>query len=337
MINLLAGKAIFQDENIRIRGSDIPVKRGFVAQQELEFYPENPRVYSLVMRDGEAPSQEEIFKQLAKMDHVQHLIKSIKNNGGLIEPIIVRNGDGVVLEGNSRLAAYRILCQREPLDWAQIDCKVLQEDVSESAIFSLLGEFHIIGKKDWAPFEQAGYLYRRKSKHGILLDDLVREVGLSKIEISHLIKVYEYMIDAQEQDISKWSYYDAFLRSRKLRTATEKYKGLEGKIVRMIRHDQFPRAADLRDKMPLIVETGNKITNKLISNEISFEQALERAEARGDSAGTVKVMRKFREWICDVDIGDDIKNLPKETKNDCKYELNRIKRRIKALMDSTLK
>jgi hypothetical protein len=46
--------------------------------------------------------------RLTRAEHVRDgLVKSIKHNGGLIEAILVRKG--VVLEGNSRLAAYRIL------------------------------------------------------------------------------------------------------------------------------------------------------------------------------------------------------------------------------------
>src|SRR5690242_12417170 len=74
-------------------------------QLELKFYPENPRIYSSVWIDeDERPSQEAIFAVLSKSDHVREtLLPSIRDNGGLIEPILVR--DGVVLEGNSRLAA----------------------------------------------------------------------------------------------------------------------------------------------------------------------------------------------------------------------------------------
>lgn len=331
MTETLVGKKGFQNEVIRVRGEDIKVKRGFVNHNDLSFYPENPRIYSLVAQDVENPSQTEIFSQLEKMDHVQQLVKSIKLNGGLIEPIIVRDGEGYVLEGNSRLAAYRILSKTEPIEWAEIECKILPTNVSDSAIFSLLGEYHIIGKKDWAPFEQAGYLYRRKFKHGLELDDLEREVGLKKREIGHLISVYQYMIDVHEPDINKWSYYDSFIRSRKLKTAIEKFDGLEGKIVRMIKNNEFPRAADLRDKMPVIAEAGGKIVQKLITNQIDFGEALERASERTDSGGAVKRLRNFREWVCDVDVADGIASMPKEARSDCKYELNRIQRRIKAL------
>ena len=103
-----------------------------------------------------------------------------KGNQGLLEPIIVRNGDCVVLEGNSRLAAYRILKIEDPITWSKIDCKILSSDISEEFIFILLGNFHITGKKDWEPFETAGYLYRRKTSHNISLSQLESEVGLTK-------------------------------------------------------------------------------------------------------------------------------------------------------------
>lgn len=337
MADIFVESAVLRDDMIKIRGEEIPVIRGMVRQSDLNFYPENPRLYSLLMRESGSPSQQEIFSQLEKMDHVQKLVKSIALNGGLIEPIIVRDGDAVVLEGNSRLAAYRSLYKEDPFEWAEIDCKVLPADVSESSVFSLLGEFHIVGKKDWAPFEQAGYLYRRQKKHDLSLDELEKEVGLSKIEIGHLIRVYEYMIDVHESDLSKWSYYDAFLRSRKLKSAVEKHAGLEGKIVRMIKNDEFARAMDLRDKMPVVTNSGSKLVKKLIEGNISFEDAVERAVSMGGRSNAIRTLKKFREWISDVDIGDEIKALDTEAKSDCKYELNRIRRRSKALMDSYLK
>ncbi len=94
-------------------------------------------------------------------EHVKELKESIKSNGGLIDPIIVRDGDFVVLEGNSRLAAYRILYKTDPIKWAKIKVTLLPKDIPESAVFTLLGQYHIVGKDPWDPYEQAGYLYRR--------------------------------------------------------------------------------------------------------------------------------------------------------------------------------
>ena len=65
---------------LQIRGKKIPVKVGDLNQFDLNFYPENPRIFSMVHADTKNPGQEEIEAKLVKLDHVKHLIKSIKNH-----------------------------------------------------------------------------------------------------------------------------------------------------------------------------------------------------------------------------------------------------------------
>ena len=321
------------EESIRVRGNDIPVKRGMIPQSELSFYPENPRIYSIVMQGGGEPSQDLIYTKLSRMDHVKKLKKSIQLNGGLIDPVIAR-GDGVVLEGNSRLAAYRDLAKLDPIEWGAIDVRVLPLETSDSAIFSLLGELHIIGKTDWQPFEQAGYMYRRHTVLEVPKVELERELGVSLKEITHLINVYEYMVNSHETDTGKWSYYDAMLRSRRLKEGMNRYPGLEGRIVRMIKRGELSKAADLRDKLPKVVECGSKLVKKVISEEIGIEDAFEQADDRDDPAGVHKKLKKFRNWICDVDVNDALNALGPEARKDCAYEINRISRRIKNVVRS---
>ena len=157
----------FTEEKLTLRGEEIIVQVGTLPQISLLFYLENPRLYSLVRADGIEPSQDDIEATLTKKEHVKQLIKSIEINGGLIDPVIVRGNSNVVIEGNSRLAAYRVLAKKNPIMWGQIKVKILPNDIPESSVFALLGEYHIIGKTDWAPYEQAGYLYRRHENHKI--------------------------------------------------------------------------------------------------------------------------------------------------------------------------
>jgi hypothetical protein len=88
-----------------------------VQQSNLHFYTENHRVYAVLRDDGKVPTQEDICDRLLEMDHVKQLIQDIKMDGGLIEPLIVRDGTFEVLEGNSRLAAYRYLAKGDPIKW----------------------------------------------------------------------------------------------------------------------------------------------------------------------------------------------------------------------------
>ena len=125
-------------DTILIRGEDVEVKRGKIDHKKLKFYAENPRLYSLVRPDEGEPDQEVIEDRLVKMDHVKELIQSIKENGGLMEPIFVHGQTFEVLEGNSRLAAYRRLSETDPFKWAEMKCVLLPPNFEKERIFAFL-------------------------------------------------------------------------------------------------------------------------------------------------------------------------------------------------------
>ena len=143
------------EETLLIRGVEVPVETTTLPQADLRFFVDNPRVYSILRTDGEEPTQTDIESKLLEMDHVKALIQDIKRDGGLTDPVVVRSGKLEVLEGNSRLAAYRALAKINPIKWARMKVKLIPEDLDEALIFALLGQYHIKGKKDWATFEQA--------------------------------------------------------------------------------------------------------------------------------------------------------------------------------------
>jgi ParB-like nuclease domain len=105
------------------------------------------------------------------------LIHDISDNGGLIDPLVVRDKDFVVLEGNSRLAAYRFLASKDPIKWAKAKCTILPADIDEKLVFALLGQYHVKGKKDWVPYEKAGFLYRRHKQQKVVLSTIAAELS----------------------------------------------------------------------------------------------------------------------------------------------------------------
>ncbi len=177
------------------------------------------------------PSQADIERKLLEMDHVKSLIQDIKRDGGLTDPVVVRAGKMEVLEGNSRLAAYRALGKQNPIKWAKMKCRLIPEDLDESLIFALLGQYHIRGKKDWAPFEQAGFLYRRATTHNIAPAALAHEIGLSTRKVEQLIATYQFMIDHKDADTARWSYYDEYLKSAAIKKARLKIKNFDELVV----------------------------------------------------------------------------------------------------------
>ena len=190
--------------SLTIMGEEIPVQATVLKHDQLRFYPYNPRVYSLLGADDKEPTQDEIERCLTQMEHVKQLRQSIISNGGVLDPLLVRAGDNVVLEGNSRLAAYRLLSRGNPVKWAKVKCDLLPQDLPDDRIFALLGEYHIIGRKDWAPFEQAGYVWRRHIKQEIPVEQIQKEVGLS---VLGRVDIH----GSQERSAASWT------KARKLR------------------------------------------------------------------------------------------------------------------------
>lgn len=321
----------FTEETLTLRGKDIPVRVGYFPQHELSFYLENPRLYSLVRSDEYEPTQDEIQERLGNMEHVKQLIQSIKANGGLIDPVIVLDESFVVLEGNSRLAAYRILANQDTVKWGRIKVKILPKDIGESAIFSLLGEYHIIGKKDWAPFEQAGYLYRRHHHHQVAIPTLVEEIGLTKSTITHLLEVYEFMIAHGEKDVDKWSYYDEYLKSSKIRKVRNNKLNLDKVVVTDIRSGDILRAVDVREKLVAIVEAGGKTLDRYITKKYSFEESFEHARDRGAGNEIYNRLKKFKQWIVKSATEDDLLELKGEVRHKCAFELQKIRKKVEQI------
>lgn len=316
--------AMHGTDELVLRNRKIPVELGELPQADLQFYLENPRLYTLVRRGGQDPTQEEIEEELCKMDHVKRLAQSIKENGGLIDAVIVQGKTKVVFEGNSRLAAYRLLAKQDPVKWGRIKVKVLPDTISESEIFSILGEYHIIGKKDWAPFEQAGYLFRRHKAHDVPIDLLAQEINIGRKLITHLIEVYQFMLDRNERDVDRWSYYDEYLKSNKIKRARKEYPQLDDLVVKKIRSREIERAVDVRDGLKKIVEAKGNVLDRFATSKRSFGDSVQAALRKGVGDHGVQRVRRFKEWIATAEAQREITELEGEARKECKYDLGKI-------------
>ena len=324
-------KREFTRDAITLRGKEIEVKVGFIAQADLRFYPENPRVYSIVSAEDCEPSQDEIEQALKRMDHVKQLVQSIKANGGLTDPLLVRDGDFVVLEGNSRLAAYRILFARDPRQWSEVKSKLLPQDIADEDVFALLGEYHIIGKKDWAPYEQAGYLYRRHKRHGVSPTTMAKEMGLSAKRVGQLIRVYEFMVEHDDNDVQRWSYYEEYLKHNAITRARDEYPKLDEVVVKKIKNREIPRAVDVRDKLTVIVKSA-KSRRDFALEKRDFERAYESAQARGVGNSCYTKLQRFRTWLVEKEREEDILDMSEELRKKCAFELRKVKKRCDGLL-----
>lgn len=322
----------FIKSKLTIGNNEYDILEGELFQYNLKFYVDNPRVYSTlrISNADSMPSQDEIEHLMCEMEHVKQLRISIESNGGLIDPLIVRDGDMVVLEGNSRLAAYRLLAKINS-KWAKVKCKILPKGIDESAIFTLLGQYHIIGRKDWSPFEQAGYLYRRQKNTKYHANEMAKELGITTSKAKNYIKVYTYMIDHDDLIPEKWSYYEEFLKSKPIMCAIEKNPELEIVLVEQIKTNQILAAADVR-KVGEIVSVDSKKSKKavqqIISGEVDIYTVYEEIKDSGDLDEIVKKLKKFRDYIMEDSFETNIVN----GKNpEVKYLIEKISKRFKEI------
>lgn len=320
-------------DTLTIRGTKVDVEVKFIDNRQLKFFVKNPRIYSIVRETDEEPSQEDIEAKLKDMDHVRDLVKRIRRHGGLIEPLIVHKDTSEVIEGNSRLAAYRILFQENPSKWQKVKCHVLPTKIKPSLVSSLLGEYHFKGKKGWPKFEEAGFLCRRFHDEKVSVAELVEESGLGKSVVEHLIKTYKFMEDNNDTHASRWSYYDVYLKSKKLKKVRDNYPNFDTVVVDMIKKEEFKEARDVRDKLPLICDGSKKTIENFLEKKIDFEAAISKvAENKGGIDGE-KTLNKFRKWIAHPGRFDELASVNGELHEKISFEITSIFDCVKKLRD----
>lgn len=318
---------------ITIGKKEYDVVEELLNQCELLFYEANPRVYSILRANGTTPTQKEIQTKMISMDHVKQLRLSIEQNGGLIDPLIVvrRNGEYVVLEGNSRLAAYRLLAEKEPYKWQKVRANILPEEITENDIFTLLGQYHLVGRKDWSVFEQAAYLYRQKQSSGLENDILAKNVGLTESKVNSYITVYTFMLEHDDLRPDRWSYYEEYLKSRGIRKYRETSPKIDNTFVKQVKSGEIKQAMDVRTVLGEVAKAGDKsakkIMQKIIDGSIDIYDGHEQFKATGKTTNTYKHINKFRETIVSNDFQKALL-LEATSNSSIQFELKKIKKAV---------
>lgn len=318
-----------------ILGHEFEVEEKELLVSQLKFSPDNPRVYSVLNDAGDDPSQGDIERHMCRLEHVKQLKESIRANGGVLEPIIVKGN--IVLEGNSRLAAYRLLNREvNSLQWKKIQCLILPDDTDDKYIFTLLGEYHIVGRKDWDPYEQAYYLYRRFKAENESVDFMARELGRSKQEVKKMIDVISFMKKYDDADKSHWSYYEEYIKSNSLKPFRRISECLNDTMAEAIKGNKIKRAEDIR-LLGNIARVNDKESDKLIqkfaSQQMDLYEVVEQAETKGKLDDVVKHLRRFRKIIIQDSIIDQILSSD-EVKKNARFEINKILKRLEKIQKS---
>ena len=289
---------------ITVGNKNITVIEKELEQRNLVFYKENPRVFTAIQSlDETQRTQEQIQNIMINRDHVKTLQSSIKAHGGLMVPIIVKGN--VVIEGNSRLAAYRRLYRDDPEKWAKIRCSILPDDFSEEMIDYLLCNYHIIGQTPWSPFEKAGQLYRTKLRSRKPVDVISAELGMKAKEVNLLINVYQAMIDADDIRPNKWSFYFELYKNPSI-TKAEKDNpelNLVEKIVEKIQNDELEDAhKDIRDIAKVVKsqrEDAIDILKEYLEGDLPLHEAVDLASDLNKETSIRKNIAGFKSILND--------------------------------------
>ena len=328
----MANMSVIGKGTITLGGKEIPYDTKMMRHIDLRFYPENPRIFRIVCAGDGEPSQEEIENVLGGQDYVKKLLQSIEANGGVTDALWVLGTDCLVLEGNSRLAAYRLLAKKDPVKWGKEKCNVISEDVNDDDIIALLCQYHIVGRKDWAPYEQAGMLWRRHDRTGISPERMAKELGMSANEIRKMIEVYSFMENYREYKSERWSYYFEYLKSRKIAGLREKHPELDEVVVAKIRSGEIPKAEDVRDKLTKIAAAGWVVTDTFIKTKNSFERCYEKAVEQNPTIATYNFLYKFRVRLGEPETKQELKRMNSRQHEKCTYELVQIRTRVDKLL-----
>lgn len=290
-------------KTININGEEIQVQEKEMKVNDLDFWAENPRVYSaLRMESEESPSQEEIFNKMKTLNNVKALRWQIEKDGGLIEPIYVRNN--VVIEGNSRLAAYRLLFKKDVEKWGMIKCYILPDDLPDDKAFSLIGTFHISGRAEWTPFEQAGFLYRHLQKSKKPIKELAKDFGLQPKRAQLYADTYKTMIAHDDNDQSHWSYYFEMLKNKNIIQMNDAHPemNLINTLCDKIQDGSIEKANKFRDIGKLAASNTEEAKDAMqayLDNNESLEMAVAKVSEEEKKKHANKVAKDFFEQLKD--------------------------------------
>lgn len=323
---------------ITINKVEIPVQIVMAEVSSLSFYPENPRIYSIVRAGGASPSQEDIFDALKEKSHVHQLISDIRENGGLIDPVIVRTATMQVLEGNSRLTAYRMMSEKDPTKWGFIKAMMLPKSFDDDMVFALLNQYHLKGKTKWEPFERAGFVYRRwtRSEPRISTLELSKECVEKEKEIKLLLQTYKFMID-HELEPAQWSHAYEFTRSTLIKKKRDTISNFDDVIVAKIKNGGLEKATDVRDKLRDVCKS-DKILKRFLTGSSTLDEAYEELEDSGATSALVSRMKGFNTWFMDSSkLEARLRGAKGQELEKLIIELKKLCKRAKRLEDRYLK
>jgi hypothetical protein len=186
----------------------------FIAPAQLKFDLDNPRFI-----DGQFKNEDEIIEHLVDEADVNELVQSVLSAGYVdYEPLIVLSTNGVVLEGNRRLAALRLIANPELRKRLKYELPKIDSPAASPATVriryvkdraearSFIGFKHINGPFKWDALAKAKYAAEWLNE-GADISTISRTLGDGHNTVRRLVNGWYALQQAQRDgfDVSKIS------------------------------------------------------------------------------------------------------------------------------------
>lgn len=297
-------------QKLTIEGQTIDAEFRFLPLADVELDLTNPRIQYLLKQN--AKNGKLTQEELAKLIHdnipgAPGLFASIRDNRGLLEPILVRP-DGRVIEGNCRLACYMRLLSIDKKRgvagsiWAEIPVFVVPH-ISERQVAAFQGRVHVAGKNPWRAYEKAGHIFTMHKKHGMDAKTIGHILSMTESEVLRDIRTYETMTQKLfpkmkgTAALEKWSFFAEFFKRKGL----EQYRAKPANVnqfVALVRSGKLKRGADVR-KLEKILKHKTALKELKANGVDSAMTTLGQADPTADSRTflqlkkTVKLLQHF--------------------------------------------
>jgi DNA-binding MarR family transcriptional regulator len=279
--------------NLTINGEVLPEEFTEVPLDQLQLSPRNPRIRRL-LRTNPTPTPEDIYKFLLEEDGVADLQRQIRENRGVVDPILI-DPNYQVVEGNCRLAIYIKLRAARPDEpqWRTMPCRMLTK-VTPKQVRILQAIYHVHSNKiKWGAYEQQGHLQEMRNKDGMEPAEIARVLGLSTKVVNTLLDAYEAMtkhyVETTKpgEDKRVWSHFHELFKKPQLATFRSNEKNLKT-FAKLVKAKKI-KGADVR-KLPAIV-TNPKALQELEKDGI---RAAEAVVAKADPSKVYPLFKQIR-------------------------------------------
>ena len=193
---------------------------------------------------------------------VNALQESIVHAGGIVSPIWIKKvkESYVCMEGNTRLMIYKTLAEEDPKnpEWKEIPA-IVYEEIDAQAESALKLTAHIVGTREWKPYNKAKYIVELMENDTLSWDEISDRVGGQVQELKTQVKAVKdfdkyYLSQSGETSHRKFSHYIELKKNIKCQQAIEEHNIEPETFADWVLQDKFQMAINVR-KLPELLNT----------------------------------------------------------------------------------